>query len=259
MASDGESVAPLSGRAFFISPIGTEGSDVRVRSDDILGLIGEVVAEHGISVVRADQIDEPGMVTTQIIREILQAPMVLADLTAANANVYYELGIAHSFERPVITMIDKARDLTFDTAHDRAIIIGDSGRLTMGEGRLLKSRLTQFANSVASNSYVPGNVVSQAAGRVALLPQSDEDPVHVLLGKILDSVEGLGEALESKASASEPSGTDAELLRAFVADMLSEWPVELGRLRNGLLNGRTSEGHDAWVRDMMAIVERTAT
>lgn len=76
---------------FVISPIGEEGSDIRDRADKIFNhIITPVAKEHNDIVRRADQIDKPvdkpGTITRQVIDHILNAPLILADLTGPNPN-----------------------------------------------------------------------------------------------------------------------------------------------------------------------------
>jgi hypothetical protein len=66
---------------FYITPIGTEDSEERQHSDLFMGSIIEpALEEFGLKVVRADQIEKPGMITKQIIEYILKARLVIADL-----------------------------------------------------------------------------------------------------------------------------------------------------------------------------------
>ncbi|MDH5201744.1 MAG: hypothetical protein OEW69_00580, partial [Nitrospirota bacterium] len=70
---------------FVISPIGEEGSDIRRRADQILRqIIVPGVSACGFEAIRADQISEPGLITTQVIQHIIEDPLVLADLTGSN-------------------------------------------------------------------------------------------------------------------------------------------------------------------------------
>jgi hypothetical protein len=46
--------------------------------------------------VRADGLNEPGRITSQIITWLKEADLVIADLTWNNANVYYELSLRHA-------------------------------------------------------------------------------------------------------------------------------------------------------------------
>jgi len=49
--------------------------------------------DAGWNVLRIDELVEPGLVSDQYFREILSADLLLADISAHNANVFYELGV----------------------------------------------------------------------------------------------------------------------------------------------------------------------
>jgi hypothetical protein len=107
---------------FVIAPIGVEGSDIRKRSDQVFKHVIEPIAEkHGYKAIRADQMSKPGSITTQIVDKILNAPLVVADLTGHNANVLYELAIRHVVRKPVVQIIQKGEALPFDIAQQRTI------------------------------------------------------------------------------------------------------------------------------------------
>lgn len=107
---------------FVISPIGEEGSETRTRSDQTLKhIITEPVAQLGYEVIRADKISEPGIITTQIIEYIVDAELVIADLTEHNPNVFYELAIRHAMRKPLVQMIRKGDIIPFDVAATRVI------------------------------------------------------------------------------------------------------------------------------------------
>lgn len=75
----------------------------------------------GLEPIRSDQISEPGDITEQILRRIRDSTVVIADLTGANANVMYELGLRHS--RPRLTIqIGELGSLPFDVASIRTIM-----------------------------------------------------------------------------------------------------------------------------------------
>ncbi len=75
---------------FVIAPIGEPRSDIRKRSDQVLEhIIRPVVESCGYKAVRADDIPQPGMITNQIIQHVVDAPLVIADLTGQNANIFY--------------------------------------------------------------------------------------------------------------------------------------------------------------------------
>jgi hypothetical protein len=107
---------------FVISPIGPGASNIRARSDFVLEEIIEPAAkDNGLKIMRSDADQRPGLITSQIIRHLLNAKMVVADLTDQNANVFYELALRHAFRRPVVQMILKGQAIPFDTHGLRTI------------------------------------------------------------------------------------------------------------------------------------------
>ena len=113
--------------AFVVTQIGDKVSIERTRADEITDyIITPVLNEFGITLIRADRDPPtPGQITPQMLRTLLEAKVVIADLTGRNPNVYYELGVAHSFSKPVITMVDQARNVAFDSKDERLIELGE--------------------------------------------------------------------------------------------------------------------------------------
>jgi len=53
---------------FVIAPIGEPDSETRKRSDQVLKhIISPAIKERGYAATRADEISEPGIITTQVI------------------------------------------------------------------------------------------------------------------------------------------------------------------------------------------------
>jgi hypothetical protein len=102
---------------FVISPIGEPDTLIRKRSDQVLKYIIKPAAEEcGFKTLRADEIPQPGIITSQVIQHIIEADMVVADLTGRNPNVFYELAIRHAIRRPYVQLIDQNEPLPFDVA-----------------------------------------------------------------------------------------------------------------------------------------------
>jgi hypothetical protein len=96
-------------RCFVISPIGEEGSEVRQHADDVFEYIIEpAMKECGIEAIRSDHLDKPDVISEQMFRYIFEADLCIAVLTNHNPNVFYELAVAHSAQRPVIILIERA-------------------------------------------------------------------------------------------------------------------------------------------------------
>ena len=107
---------------FVIAPIGESDSDTRKRSDQVLKhVIIPAVASLGYEAVRADQIEKPGIITSQVIQHIISDSLVIADLTEYNPNVFYELAIRHALRKPFIHLIQEGERIPFDVANTRTI------------------------------------------------------------------------------------------------------------------------------------------
>jgi hypothetical protein len=117
---------------FYISPIGEEGTEHRQHADLFLGSIVEpTLEEFELSVVRADKIGKPGMITAQIIEHILKSKLVIADLSYHNPNVFYELCLRHVCRLPTVQIIRKADRIPFDLDQFRTIQIDTTNIFTM--------------------------------------------------------------------------------------------------------------------------------
>ena len=80
------------------------------------------ITQAGLTAVRADDdIFATGKIMDQVWRGIRQAKVLVAELTSKNPNVFYELGLAHALEKPVILVSSNQEDVPFDLRHIRAI------------------------------------------------------------------------------------------------------------------------------------------
>src|ERR1044071_1761259 len=93
---------------FLIAPLGLEGSEIRRRSDLLYRhVVRPAVESAGYKLIRADGIDSPGSITSQIINLLATAELVIADLSGLNPNVMYEIGIRHALRLPVIQLASR--------------------------------------------------------------------------------------------------------------------------------------------------------
>jgi hypothetical protein len=122
---------------FIISPIGEDASDVRKRADQVLKHILTPAAQAcGYDPVRADKISEPGMITSQVIQHIVDDPLVIADLTGMNPNVFYELAIRHAIRKPLVQIVNKGEKIPFDVAGMRTIPVDHHDLDSVEEAKL---------------------------------------------------------------------------------------------------------------------------
>lgn len=81
----------------------------------------ETVEGVGLRCRRADDIWENPAIIQDIVSLIDRSRVVIADCTGRNANVFYEVGIAHTLGRDVILITQNPEDIPFDLRHLRYV------------------------------------------------------------------------------------------------------------------------------------------
>ena len=120
--SDPWATPPPKHRVFFISPIGEEGTEVRRAADQALRhLVRKALPHSTHDVERADEDKHPGAITPRILGKIIEADLVLADLSGFNPNVFYELAVAHGHHKPVVHMQKADERIAFDVKDMRIV------------------------------------------------------------------------------------------------------------------------------------------
>jgi hypothetical protein len=96
-------------------------------------------AEKSYDVVRIDEKSGPGVIFQDMQREISQSDIVIAEITPANPNVFYELGYAQALGKPTILLAQRGGKLPFDIASYRVVFYDDTiGGKSRVEGDLAK-------------------------------------------------------------------------------------------------------------------------
>jgi hypothetical protein len=98
--------------------------------------IRPLVEEIGYEPIRVDEVSQPGIILNDIWTQLTEASVVIAEVTEANPNVYYEIGVAHALRKPTILLAQKGTKLPFDLGPHRCIFYDNS---IPGRARLLDS------------------------------------------------------------------------------------------------------------------------
>jgi MAP3K TRAFs-binding domain len=112
----------------------------RVFSD----LIAPAIKAAGMQVLRADQELVGGIIHKPMFERLMLCDFAVADLSGANANVFYELGLRHGI-RPATTVpiFASTERLPFDVAMVRALPYGVESDGTLSDPTACKGLLTQ--------------------------------------------------------------------------------------------------------------------
>jgi hypothetical protein len=111
-------------KCFYITPIGDDGSEERRHADLFMSSLIEPALEPlGLQVVRADQIGNAGMITSQVLEHIKRCRLAIADMSLRNPNVFYEMALRHAARLPTVQLIRRSDRLPFDLNQVRTVVI----------------------------------------------------------------------------------------------------------------------------------------
>ncbi|MCH5172541.1 MAG: hypothetical protein J1F31_06925 [Erysipelotrichales bacterium] len=147
-------IAVEKNRCFVIMPF-------KENMDYIYGIIKQGLNRAGYICNRVDEISGATPIINKILTEILRSSYVIADLTDCNPNVFYELGIAHSFKEASNIVILKQQDsnIPFDVTH-LTYIEYDPNNVKLLTSSILKtinenSYLSDFRESLNIRGIIP--------------------------------------------------------------------------------------------------------
>lgn len=228
-------------------------TDERGRSIDFDAIyntmIAPAVADAGLDVIRADEEQVGGTIHKPMFERLQLCEYAIADVTTANPNVYYELGIRHAM-KPRSTIIISARGTTlpFDIALLRgihyemdeqgALVDAAAGRATIA-GRLKAMQADENDDSPVFQ-FLQGLPRPQVDHEATDLFRERAEYSRTFKGRLADARKQGTQAL--RAVAAEPA----------LANLNN---VEAGIVVDLFLSYRDTEAH----ADMLALYERMPT
>jgi hypothetical protein len=93
----------------------------------------------GLMPCRADDLYRPSTIIHDIWSYTQSAKLVLADLSGKNANVFYELGLAHALAKPAILVTESMDDVPFDL---RALRVLEYNKNEARWGEVLQQKIS---------------------------------------------------------------------------------------------------------------------
>lgn len=121
-----------------------------------LNIIKPAAEYCGYTSIRADEIQDSGLIDKSMYALLVRADLVIADITTLNPNAIYELGIRHA-ARPNHTVILKDKDgkIPFDLDHNRFLIYTHLGEdVGASEAEACQKRLQDLIISIEKQGGV---------------------------------------------------------------------------------------------------------
>ena len=146
---------------FVIMPFGKRldaGGETVDFDEAYTSFIKPLVESEGLECVRCDEVDEAGNIHERMFQLIWRADVAIADVSLANPNVFYELGIRHAL-RPSVTIIIRNRlaTLPFNIANLNSVEYD----LSVGQGDEVARTKIRRALAAGLKDGHADNVVAQ--------------------------------------------------------------------------------------------------
>jgi hypothetical protein len=203
---------------FVVCPIGAEGSSTRKHADWLLHEIVEYVLDRDFEgefeVIRADKIDQPGMIDAQIIAHLLDDDLVIADMSELNPNVFYEMGIRQMKERPIIHMCKKGETIPFDVKLYRAVYFEYAEPIQL---RAAREDLARAVKAVLAPDHKVDNPVIRARGVQKL--QETATPEIAVVTRLMQEMDHRVQRLEADNGYKIISNTSKGPVPQYVIDV----------------------------------------
>ncbi|MED0902487.1 hypothetical protein [Bacillus nitratireducens] len=173
---------------FIITPIGDDQSDTRRAADGVIdAVIIPALVEMGLkqeNINVAHRMPSPGSINKQVITNILECDLAIANLTNLNPNVMYELAIRHAARKPVIQICQKGTRLPFDITEERTIFYTNDMAGVIELNNNFKEMVVE-----AIDEEEPDNPIYRVIQSNSIMKNVDEnDPSRYMLSRI-DSLE----------------------------------------------------------------------
>ncbi len=106
------------------------------------------------------------------LNDLLNAELVIADLSFLNPNAFYEIGIRHMAQKPIIHMQLATQEPPFDLSLYRAIKFSLTKHRDLG---VAAAELKRAIESVLAPDYEVENPVTNARGRIKLIENATSE------------------------------------------------------------------------------------
>lgn len=202
----------------------------------------------GFEVYRSDDIRSQRNILQDIVESLATADLIVADLTGSNENVFYELGLAHALNRPVLLLTQDLADIPFDLQSYRLVLYSTHFARIDAAAAQLKEYAEGFTKGEILfgnpiKDYLPASATQPSGLPVPLVPstiQRDEaDDERGFLDHALDLETGYEELLKiitevgtwtskigqitervsSQLSASESAAHARKIARSFAKEL----------------------------------------
>ena len=156
------------------------------------------IIEAGFEPYRVDEDALSSSIIQKIYDGLSKAKMAICDLSSANPNVLYELGIRHSFDLPVVLVKDERTDFIFDISPINTIVY-HSDRVyenVISARDNIKEAIMEMDSQSGKGTLL--SVINIQKAVLSDVNISEEDKTGLILGNLLKDVQNIKQILSDK-------------------------------------------------------------
>lgn len=177
---------------FVVSPIGAENSPEHAAAMKALKYIYRVaLPPSDWTLHRADEAPTPDSINQHVIKSIVDADLIIADLTGHNPNVFYELALAHSLKKPVVHAISAGERIPFDIVDMRTIFYDLTDLDSVASAVKKVQAAAESALKNADSLVTPLSAFTAFRGIETMSGSDDGFVIGDVLGQILQRLSGI--------------------------------------------------------------------
>ena len=234
-----------------------------IRFNDVYAqLIAPAIEDAGLRPVRSDQEEQGGIIHKQMFERLLLCPYAVADLSTANANVFYEIGVRHAVRehRTVLVFSDES-DLQFDVGLLRSMRYGLDATGSLSQVEVDRAALSDKLR--AAQQAVRDSPIFELFAddyRPPQLPHAVTDTFHEQVQYAEAAKARLAELRDAYADAKRAEDPEAgaevcAALREFEGELHGYRSLDAATRIGILLTWRACDGHEDMVRVVEAMPE----
>jgi tetratricopeptide repeat protein len=209
----------------------------------------------GYTCVRADDIQHAGVIDLPMYEQLLTADLVVADLSTANVNAFFELGVRYALRpKTTIAIAEKGFKIPFDMGH---VVIRHYEHLGPGidydEVQRMRKDLTDACRQIPASGRIDSPVYTFITNLVA--PSRQAVAEAMAAAAVQASDERTREALAKATTQEEKDALEKPLASLVSAAMAARGREDFATMRDVLLGVRAAQGNnpDPFVVQQLAL------
>lgn len=199
-----------------------------------------ILTEVGFEVSRADDILSQENILRSIVEAIAACDLVVADLTGLNANVFYELGLAHGLRKPVVLLAQNIDDVPFDLKSYRVLVYDTHfARIGRSEEQLRNTAQGALSGSIEFGSPVSDFLPTSAQPHPGDLSKSPKQAASAVVAEegrgLMDHMAAVEESMPAIARTFEKITASNQLITEITQKYT-------GRIQNAIASTEPNRG-----------------